>query len=41
VGVDPSSAGVVCGTDPTDVLREVSQLLSSHRVWDRFTAQTD
>jgi catalase len=39
-GADPSSAGVVCGDDPADVLREVNRLLSRHRVWDRFSAQS-
>ncbi|MCZ2402741.1 catalase [Paenarthrobacter sp. Z7-10] len=35
-GIEPSAAGVVLGTDPTAVLTEVTELLTKHRVWDRF-----
>ncbi|GAA2038158.1 catalase CatB [Terrabacter terrae] len=39
-GVPESGAGVVTGADastPADLLGEVTELLTLHRVWDRFT----
>ncbi|MCX2968376.1 MULTISPECIES: catalase [Streptomyces] len=37
-GIDTGAPGVVTGSGGTDVLREVTTLLSRHRVWDRFPA---
>ncbi|WP_114854910.1 catalase [Brachybacterium sp. YJGR34] len=36
----PEAPGIVAGDDPAAVLAEVSTLLRSHRVWDRFPARS-
>ncbi|MFB7948503.1 catalase [Kitasatospora phosalacinea] len=35
-GLPSDGPGVVLGTDPVQVLRDVADLLAGHRVWDRF-----
>ncbi|MFI1524730.1 catalase [Kitasatospora cineracea] len=39
-GLPADGPGVVLGTDPVQVLREVTDLLAGHRVWDRFPPPT-
>ena len=36
-GIDLDSPGIVTGEDPTETVDAVADLLSLHRVWDRFT----
>lgn len=33
--------GIVIGDDPSDVLKAMTILLESHRVWERFPATID
>ncbi|MFE1316320.1 catalase [Kitasatospora phosalacinea] len=35
-GLPSDGPGVVLGTDPVQVLRDLADLLAGHRVWDRF-----
>ena len=35
-GIAPDAPGIVIGTDGGAVLRQITDLLGSHRVWDRF-----
>lgn len=37
-GCSPAAPGVALGRNPSEVLEEVTGLLASHRVWDRFPA---